>query len=220
MKKGGGQKASKNKKKQPIRTESQSGESKITMLSSSPRGSSSSPASDRSSFEIPRFSPGFDFESYSRSSSPPILIPNTPAMGLRRAGIEARENQRKRERRKRERKRKKAATKLQSFARGTTARRKVKTLTDSKSKRVKDMLYPTKRLIEPGTYAAEENLHGYKMGDYGHTNSKKGPAMSMLRTWSIGGKRRKTKRRRRKTKLRRRKTKRRIKFSKTKKRKK
>ena len=38
---------------------------------------------------------------------------------------------------------------MQSFARGTTARRKVKTLTDSKSKRVKDMLYPTKRLIEP-----------------------------------------------------------------------
>ena len=191
MKIGGGQKASKTKKErfQPITSDQ--GESKKSTIPLSSSGSSTSSSSrDSSPFDIPNLLPGFDFETFSRSSSPPVPIPNSPAMGLRRARMEARENMRKRERIRR-RRRAKAATKLQAVQRGVRAR--------NLAKRKKELLYPNRPLIPPGTYGSDEILDDTDMfDDHGHTSNKMGStawvAHKLRRTSSKGGKRRKTKR--------------------------
>lgn len=250
MKIGGGQASTKKTKKKQKKSNSKilkplpnpSAESKSTIRSYSSL-SSLSPSSDQpSKFDIPLLPPGFNFEDYANSNpielrgraSPPIPIPITTTGLDRRARIES-EERRKRERRKRQHN---AATKLQAVQRGVRARNLAKGFPlDTKSQRKKELLYPIRPLIPPGTYAAEENLDDPDgFDDHGHTSNKKGPAewvaheLRRNSSWSKGGKRRKTKRRkskrRRKTKRRktkqRRKSKRRRKssFSKTKRRKK
>lgn len=200
MKIGGGQASTKKKQKKSNSKilkllPNPSAESKSTIRSYS----SLSSLSSSSDHNLP---PGFSFEEYADStrrgsSSPPIPIPITPTGMDRRARIEA-EERRRRERRKREHN---AATKLQAVERGVRARKLAKELPrDTKSKRVKDLLYPSRPLIPRGTYEDEEVLDPDGFGDHGHTNNKKGPAewvaheLRRISSWSKGGKRRKTKR--------------------------